>query len=385
MRIAIPDFCLVVLIGASGSGKSTFARRHFEPTEVVSSDACRGMVEDDENSLDATADAFALLHVIAETRLRRRKLAVIDATNVRQEDRAHLVRFARKYHALAVAIVLDPGEDICFERNKARPDRQFGPHVVRNHMASLRRNIRRLDKEGFRYVHELRSAEAIDGVEIVRERLWTDARADRGARSTSSATCTAAPTSWRCCSPSWATWFPGPPRARSGSARSSRRQGRRAIFVGDLVDRGPRTPDVLRLVQAMVAAGTACACPAITMPSCSGGSTGATSSSPTAWRSRWPSWSGRRPRFRERTQAFLDSLVSHLWLDGGRLVVAHAGHQGGDDRARLRRGARVRPLRRDHRRDRRVRPARALQLGGGVSGQDGGRLRPHPGARARSG
>ena len=176
MRIAIPDFCLVALIGASGSGKSTFARRHFKPTEVISSDACRGMVEDDENSLDATADAFALLHVIAETRLKRRKIVVIDATNVRQEDRAQLVRIAKKFHALAVAIVLNPGEDICHERNKARPDRQYGPHVVRNHMASLRRNIRRIDKEGFRYVHELRSVEEIDGVEIVRERLWTDVR-----------------------------------------------------------------------------------------------------------------------------------------------------------------------------------------------------------------
>jgi predicted kinase len=135
MRIAIPDFCLVALIGASGSGKSTFARRHFKPTEVISSDACRGMVEDDENSLDATADAFALLHVIAETRLKRRKIVVIDATNVRQEDRAQLVRIAKKFHALAVAILLNPGEDICYERNKARPDRQYGPHVVRNHMA----------------------------------------------------------------------------------------------------------------------------------------------------------------------------------------------------------------------------------------------------------
>ena len=180
MRISIPDFCLVVLIGASGSGKSTFARRHFKPTEVISSDACRGMVEDDENSMDATGDAFALLHFIAETRLRRRKLVVVDATNVRQEDRAQLVRLAKRHHALAVAIVLNPGEDICHERNKARPDRQYGPHVVRNHMASLRRNIRRIDKEGFRYVHELRSVDEIDSVEIVRERLWTDARHEGG-------------------------------------------------------------------------------------------------------------------------------------------------------------------------------------------------------------
>ena len=123
MKIGVPEFCLVALIGTSGSGKSTFARRHFKPTEVISSDACRGFVEDDENSLDATADAFALLHFIAETRLKRRKIAVIDATNVRQEDRAHLVRIAKKYHALAVAIVLNPGEDICHraQQDASRP------------------------------------------------------------------------------------------------------------------------------------------------------------------------------------------------------------------------------------------------------------------------
>src|SRR5579883_841682 len=110
MKIKIPDFCLVVLIGTSGSGKSTFAAQHFKPTEVISSDFCRAVADDDEGSLEATSDAFALVHFIAETRLRRRKLTVIDATNVRKEDRAHLVSIAKKYHALAIAIVLNPGE-----------------------------------------------------------------------------------------------------------------------------------------------------------------------------------------------------------------------------------------------------------------------------------
>jgi protein phosphatase len=255
MRITIPDFCLVALIGASGSGKSTFARRHFKPTEVISSDACRGMVEDDENSLDATADAFALLHVIAETRLKRRKLVVIDATNVRQEDRAQLVRIAKKFHALAVAIVLNPGEDICHERNKTRPDRQYGPHVVRNHMASLRRNIRRLDKEGFRYVHELRSVEEIDGVEIVRERLWTDARHESGPFDIIGDVhgCADELEALLAKLGYLVSWAAGEGRACTVVPP----QGRRAIFVGDLVDRGPRTPDALKIVHAMVTTGVA--------------------------------------------------------------------------------------------------------------------------------
>ena len=182
MLIKIPDYCLVVLIGTSGSGKSSFAARHFKSTEVISSDRCRGVVDDDENSLDATADAFSLVHFIAETRLKRRKLTVIDATNLRPEDRAHLVGIAKRYHALAIAIVLNPGEDVCRERNKARPDRQFGPHVICNQTASLKRNINKLDKEGFRYVHELRKPEDIDAVEIVREPLWTDRRGSRAVR-----------------------------------------------------------------------------------------------------------------------------------------------------------------------------------------------------------
>src|SRR5262245_5978850 len=324
MRVVIPDFCLVALIGAAGSGKSTFARRHFKPTEVISSDACRGMVEDDENSLDATADAFALLHVIAETRLKRRKIVVVDATNVRQEDRAQLVRIAKKYHALAVAILLNPGEDICYKRNKARPDRQYGPHVVRNHMASLRRNIRRIDKEGFRYVHELRSVEAIDSVEIVRERLWTDARREAGPFDIIGDVHGCADeleallaklgylASWEGSGDDWACTVIPP-------------QGRRAIFVGDLVDRGPRTPDVLRLVNAMVTSGAAFCVPGNHDVKLIRWLHGRNVKLTHGLAESAAQLEQESESFRIRMRTFLDSLVSHLWLDGGKLVVAHAG------------------------------------------------------------
>jgi ABC-type phosphate transport system ATPase subunit len=64
MKLAFPELALVVLIGPSGSGKSTFAKAHFLPTEIVSSDACRGIVSDDENDQSATEEAFDLLHYI---------------------------------------------------------------------------------------------------------------------------------------------------------------------------------------------------------------------------------------------------------------------------------------------------------------------------------
>src|SRR5437667_518738 len=103
---SFPRLSLVVLIGASGSGKSTFAKKHFLPTEIVSSDFCRALVSDDENDLAATNDAFDVLHYIAGKRLAAGRLTVVDATNVKPEDRKSLVELARQYHCLPVAIVL---------------------------------------------------------------------------------------------------------------------------------------------------------------------------------------------------------------------------------------------------------------------------------------
>src|SRR5262245_16264248 len=105
--ISIPDFSLVLLIGTSGSGKSTFAARHFLPTEVLSADRLRGLVSDDENSMEATNDAFDALHYLAAIRLRRRKLVVVDATNVQPDSRKPLLKLAADHDALAVAIVLN--------------------------------------------------------------------------------------------------------------------------------------------------------------------------------------------------------------------------------------------------------------------------------------
>src|SRR3954447_18046960 len=102
MTINIPKLSLVVLIGPSGSGKSTFARRHFRPTEILSSDACRGMVSDDEKEQAVTKDAFEVLRFIAGKRLALGRLTVIDATNVQPEARKPLVELARQYHCLPV-------------------------------------------------------------------------------------------------------------------------------------------------------------------------------------------------------------------------------------------------------------------------------------------
>jgi protein phosphatase len=180
MQITIPTLSLVVLIGASGAGKSTFARRHFLPTEVMSSDAFRGLVSDDENDQWATKDAFEALHFVATKRLAAGRFTVIDATNVQLTARKPLVELARRFHVIPVAIVFDLPEQLCLQRNRARPDRDFGPHVVRRQLQDLRRSLRGLQKEGFRHVHVLHSPDEVESTTIVREGLCSHKHADRG-------------------------------------------------------------------------------------------------------------------------------------------------------------------------------------------------------------
>jgi protein phosphatase len=325
MTIELPNLCLVVLIGPSGAGKSTFARRHFLLTEVVSSDYCRGIVSDDENSLEASDDAFDLVHYIIEKRLKRGRLTVVDATNVQESARKPLVKLARKYHVFPVAIVLNLPEQLCHERNVDRPDRNFGPHVVRNQRRALRRSIRRLRKEGFRFVYEMKSPEETEAVEIIRRPAWNDRKEltgpfdiigdvhgcfrelrallrQLGYRVTKHRD-----------------------RSRNYGYTVKPPAGRRAIFVGDLVDRGPASNEVLRLVMSMVEAGTAlCVCgnhDSKLLKKLDGrkvqikhGLAGTLAQ-----------LAGEPPEFIGQARAFLRGLISHYVLDEGKLVVAHAG------------------------------------------------------------
>src|SRR5438270_3904528 len=178
MILSIPKLSLIVLVGPSGAGKSTFARRHFLPTEVLSSDACRAMVSDDENNQAVTKEAFALLHTIAAQRLALGRLTVVDATNVQPEARAPLVSLAREYHCLPVAVVLNLPEEVCQDRNRSRPDRSFSPHVIRNQRSQLRRSLKGLKREGFRHVLVLEGVETGEAAVVERVPLWNDRTAD---------------------------------------------------------------------------------------------------------------------------------------------------------------------------------------------------------------
>jgi len=320
--LELPELSLVVLIGTSGSGKSTFAARHFGPFEVISSDFCRGLVSGDPNDQSATAAAFEVLDFIAGKRLEAGLLTVIDATNVQRDARRQLIDLAKAYDVLPVAIVLDVPESVAAARNRERPDRDFGVHVIRRQGDQLRRSIRGLAKEGFRKVHLLDGVDDIEAATVSRQKLLNDHRDDHG------------------------------PFDIVGDVHGCRAElesllellgyrlitddlgrpidavhpnSRTVVFVGDLVDRGPDSPGVLRLAMGMTAAGHALAVPGNHENKLVRALDGRKVKVGHGLAGTLAQLDAEPPDFRAAVKDWCYGLISHLVLDDGRLVVAHAG------------------------------------------------------------
>jgi protein phosphatase len=318
MRIEIPELAVVALVGVSGSGKSTFAKTHFKPTEVLSSDYFRALVSDDENNQKVTPQAFDSLYYIANKRLELGLLTVIDATNVQREARTAVLNLARGQNCLAIAIVLDMPERICRERNEKRTEKNVGSNIIARQAEQLRRSIRQLQKEGFRYVYVLSGEEEIAGAEIIRTPLWNDKKNEHGpfdiigdihgcydelcellrelGYNVDINNCIARPP-----------------------------ENRKAVFLGDLCDRGPKNIEVVRLVMDMVENGNAW---------CVAGNHDVKLLKKLKGKDIQLSHGlditveqlqGKDEDFIEQLKVFLDSLISHYVFDNGRLVVAHAG------------------------------------------------------------
>jgi protein phosphatase len=316
--ITLPELSLVALVGISGSGKSSFAARHFAPTEVLSSDFCRGLVSDDENNQSATEAAFEVLHFIAGKRLAGGRIVVVDATNVQPEARKALVALAKRYHVLSVAIVLDVPEAVCADRNATRPDRVFGAHVLRNQHSQLRRSLGGLRREGFHKAWVLHGVEEVDAATVERQPLWTDRRSDHGPFDIIGDV--------HGCYDELAALLDRLGYAVATNGNDAHHQaGRRALFLGDLVDRGPATPAVLRLVMGMVGAGHAICIPGNHEAKLLRALRGSTVTTSHGLAETLAQLAAEPPEFRAQVVEFIDGLISHFVLDEGRLVVAHAG------------------------------------------------------------
>ena len=326
MEIKVPELSLVVLIGASGSGKSFFAKKHFKKTEVLSSDECRALVSDNENDQSATTDAFDVLHYIASTRLKRGLLTVIDATNVQKESRKGLIALARSYHCLPVAIVLNLPEKVCEERNQGRANRNLGSHFIRQQAHELKRSLRGLRDEGFRQVHVLKSIEEVESViEIKREKLYNDKKEETGPfdiigdvhgcidelRELLIAL-------------GYSVNIVEADQANFGF-KVIPPENRKVIFVGDLVDRGPDSPNVLRLVMSMVNSGVAYCVPGNHDLKLQKFLHGKDVQLKHGLEVTVKQLETESAEFKKTVEQFLYGLTSHYIFDNGKLVVAHAG------------------------------------------------------------
>lgn len=315
--IQIPELSLVVLIGATGSGKSSFARKHFKPTEIVSSDACRNLVSDDENNQAASADAFALARYITGLRLKNGLVTVIDATNVQEEARKDWIKLAKEYHCLPVAIILNMPEKVCAQRNALRPDRNFGAHVIPQHISQLKRSFKKLKYEGFRHIIELRSPEEVDAItDILRDPLYNNKKAETGPLDIIGDV--------HGCYDELIALLADLGYTDNGETWAHP-EGRKAVFAGDLVDRGPKTPEVLKLVMSMTATGNAYCVPGNHDIKLMRWLCGKNVQAKHGLQESIDQLSAETQEFRDQVKKFLDGLISHYVFDEGKLVVAHAG------------------------------------------------------------
>ncbi|MCL2774168.1 MAG: polynucleotide kinase-phosphatase [Oscillospiraceae bacterium] len=323
IKIEIPELAVVALVGASGSGKSTFAKAHFKLTEVLSSDYFRALISDDENNQEVTAQAFDALYYIANKRLEFGLLTVIDATNVQKDSRASILRLAREQNCHAVAIVLDIPEKICRERNEKRPDRNFGNHVITKQSVQLKQSIKFLKKEGFRYVFVLKSEDEIADVEIVRTPLWCNKKNESGPfdiigdiHGCYDELC------------ELLTKLGYTVDAENYTAVPP--ENRKAVFLGDLCDRGDKHVEVLRLVMNMVKSQTAFCVPGNhdvkLLKKLRGNNEQSSFVQLTHGLDKTiAQLEMQSEEFISDVKDFLDGLISHYVFDVGKLVVAHAG------------------------------------------------------------
>ena len=318
MKIEIPEFSLIALIGASSSGKSTFAGKNFLKTEVLSSDFFRAMICDDETDQSVSPEAFELLYSAAEKRLALGKRTVIDATNLQPSDRKKIIELSRAYDVHAAAIVLEVEAEELLRRNASRTDRSLSDKVIRRQHEALQKSIRSIKKEGFRFTAVLKDTE-IDSAEIVYSKLWNDKREMHGPFDVIGDV--------HGCAEELEKLLQklGYVKDDSGSGAYRNPDGRTAVFLGDLTDRGPRNVDTLRLVMGMVRSGAALCVPGNHENKLGKYLKGKNVQISNGLEETVRELDREDETFRKKVLEFIDSLVSHYRLDDGKLVVTHAG------------------------------------------------------------
>ena len=315
--IQYPPSALVILVGPSGSGKSTFAARHFETSQVISSDQCRVMIVDDAATQAVNDDTFALLSHWLELRLKHRRFTVVDSTALKPFARENLTKLAQKHQVPAYALALDVPVEECVRRDAVRRERQVGERVIRRHHAQFENAKREIARDRSLTGYHVLSQDEIETAVIEQGRRAMDARRFDVIGDVHG------------CWPELAALWETLGYAWDDRGLPRHPDGRVPVFVGDLADRGPDSPRVLRAVCSLVAAGEA-----LFVPGNHDDKLFRMLKGNRVTRSHGLDLTERQlaalpPEEKSGLEGdvltYLAAAPPYLVLDGGRLVVAHAG------------------------------------------------------------
>ena len=171
--LTLPTRTLLVLCGPAGSGKSTFARhlmatherQGWKPTMIVSSDACRAQICDDENSQQVNRDTFDLFHYIIHKRMFQNRFTLADSTALHPESRQRMLDLARRHNYHTCLLVFNISAQICLQRDLGRA-RQVGEQVIAFHAGLLQKTLQAIPSEGWNQILLLGEQDLNNGLEI---------------------------------------------------------------------------------------------------------------------------------------------------------------------------------------------------------------------------
>lgn len=318
ITLTYPPVAVLMLVGPSGSGKSTFAATHFLPTEVLASDEFRARVADDASAQHVTEDAFALLHFTLDLRLKHRRFTVVDSTALKPSARAQIIETANKRYVPVYALILDVPLEECIRRDARRTDRSVGEKVITRQYITFEQARRDLQKD-----------KSLAGVQILTPETVHHAQIVRGSSAGSGNRFDIIGDVHGCYGElcellndlryEWSN-KDGLPRHPDGYI---------PVFVGDLADRGPNSPAVLKLATRLVAAGLALFAPGNHDDKLFRFLKGANVTRTHGLDLTIAQWQALPESERNTLTAdiltYLATAPTHLVLDDDKLVVAHAG------------------------------------------------------------
>ena len=316
-EISIPDFCTVIMVGISGSGKTTFSRKHFSDSEILASDQCRRLVCDDADSQEASRDAFELLHTMLRLRLKHRRLAVVDATNLDAAHRQDLADIAREADCPLVTLVMETPVREALTNNDLRPERRTNPQAIHRQNGRFRASLRRLKKNGPGRVYTISGNAEANTISLCRRPMRSDRR--------DLTTPMDIIGDVHGCSQELELLLQNLGYRQEENETYRHPQGRTALFAGDLVDRGPGSDRVLEIAMAMTRAGTALTVAGNHENKLMRALMGRNVQLTHGISATLEQLATRSKGFRQQVSEFLQELPDHYWLDQGRLAVAHAG------------------------------------------------------------